>query len=133
VLLTGWLFVNAVIADFVTTVAAIEARAATPSADAFSAEFTAGTTIVVSGGVLSAALALLYVPAALAIGRLSRTMLRSRTRDLDWDNDYEAAKVLHERYTQELSLGQSVKDRFFSGLPIAAPLTGAPFSVFVIK
>ena len=132
VLLTGWMFVNAANADFLSTVAEIEARAATASADPFAAEFTAGKTIVMSGGVVSAALALLYVPAALAVDRLARVMLRSKTKDLDWHKDYDAAKMLHERYTQELGLGQSVKDRFISGLPIAAPLTGALFSVLVL-
>jgi hypothetical protein len=59
-------------------------------------------------------------------------MLRSKTKDLDWDADYETAKKLHERYSDELGLGQSVQDRFVSGLPIAAPLTRALFSVLVL-
>jgi len=128
VLLTGWMVVNASIADFITTVAQLTATAA----DRSSEDFTAGKTIVMSGGVVSAALALLYIPAALAVDRLSALMLASRTRDLDWDDHYEAAKALDDRYRQELGLDQSVRDRFYSGLPIAAPLTGALFSVLVL-
>lgn len=125
VILSGRMVVNAATADSVTTVAEIEDAAAESPAEV-PAEFTAGKAIVMSGGVVSA-LALVDVPAALAVDRLSETMLRSRTKDLDWDDDYEASNALQERYRAELGLDQSVKDRF-----CPSPLSGALFSVLVL-
>ena len=114
-----WVITQAAVAEYVIAVA----NAHDPGA---SAELTAGTSILVMGAVVTTILALMYVPTALAVDAVAEDMLDAADRL--GDSEGVASGDLRRR----IGIEQSVQERLYKGLSIAAPLAGAVVTTFVL-
>jgi hypothetical protein len=121
----AWVVTHAANAEFAIAIK----NASSPTAPS---ELTAGKIVVVVGTVATGVIALLYIPTAIAIDRLALRMVEDKSRQLDWENDPDTAKSTLDQLTNELVVKQSLQDRLYTGLSIAAPLTGAIFTTFVL-
>lgn len=114
-----WVVSQAAVAEYVIAVASADSPGA-------SAEPTAGTTIVVMGAVVTAILALLYVPTALAVDAVAMKMLDAADRLGGVEG------VVADDLRPRVGVDQSVQERLYKGLSIAAPLAGALVTTLVL-
>jgi hypothetical protein len=135
-LLGAWLVASAANGEYLVTVTELVAAAGAGGEGAGGGEGplgpTVGNTVIAGGVVLSALLALLYVPTALAVDDVAAQVLELRSQQIGEEHDPDTAEELRERLRAELASGRSVTDRFSTGLSIAAPLTSAVFTTFVL-
>ncbi len=78
------------------------------------------------GAVVTAILALMYVPTSLAVDAVAVKMLDTADR-LGSDEGVVAGDL-----RQSLGVDQSVQERLYKGLSIAAPLAGALVTTLVL-
>jgi hypothetical protein len=114
-----WAVSQSAVAEYVIAVASADSPGA-------SVELTAGTTIVVMGAVVTAILALLYVPTALAVDAVAAKMLDTADRLGGVEG------VVAHDLRQRVGVDQSVQERLYKGLSIAAPLAGALVTTLVL-